>query len=240
VTIPAFSVKSFLGRCVRRLLGRQLPAAPRIDCEILQLGGPAYGSWAICPTRVTRGALIYSFGVGEDISWDLAMIERYGATVHAFDPTPRSIAWVKRQALPESFVFHEYGIAAYDGVARFYPPQNPEWVSHTLLEDRRGAATGTIEVPVRRFTTIMSELGHEQVDLIKMDVEGAEYAVVGDLLGAVPVAGGATQLLIEFHHRFPGKGVGDTRACIRALGKKGFQPFHVSSTGEDWSFLRDG
>lgn len=222
-----------------RLLGRQLPTRPQVHCETLQLGEGAYGSWTICPDRITSGAVIYSFGVGEDISWDLAMVERFGATVHAFDPTPRSIQWVKRQKLPDRFVFHEYGIAGYNGVARFYPPENSEWVSHTLL-DRPSTANHAIEVPVRCLRTIMSSLGHERVDLIKMDIEGAEYSVVADMLQTQPAVGGAEQLLIEFHHRFTGKEIGDTRACIRALNKGGFHSFHISSTGEEYSFLRYG
>lgn len=233
------SLKSTLRQGVLRLLGRQLPTSPKVHCETLQLGDSAYGAWTICQNRIVRGGLIYSFGVGEDISWDLAMIEKFGVTVHAFDPTPRSAEFVRRQKLPNQFVFHEYGIAEYDGSARFYPPENSEWVSHTLLE-RQATATQAIEVPVRCLKTIMSSLGHARIDLIKMDIEGAEYAVVGDMLNAETVAGASEQLLIEFHHRFAGKGIGDTKACIRALKKKGFLSFHISPNGEEWSFLRSG
>src|ERR1035437_9343649 len=126
-------LKSGLRQSMLSLLNRQLPKRPQVYCETIQLGEQAYGSWIICPDRTVVGGVVYSFGVGEDISWDLAMIERFGVTVHAFDPTPRSIQWVKRQKLPDKFILHEYGIADYDGVARFYPPENSEWVSHTLL-----------------------------------------------------------------------------------------------------------
>lgn len=235
--MSAQKLKSRLGQSVLRLLGHQLPIKPKLHCEMLQLGGPVYGSWTVCPNKIVRGGLIYSFGVGEDISWDLAMIERFGVTIHAFDPTPRSIQWVKRQRLPDSFVFHGYGIAAYDGTARFYPPENPEWVSHTLL-DRKATGTQAVDVQVRCLKTIMLDLGHERVDLIKMDIEGAEYMVVEDMLNTLPPAGGALQMLIEFHHRLLGKGIGPTRSCIRALERKGFEYFNISSSGEEWSFLR--
>jgi hypothetical protein len=50
--------------------------------------------------------------------------------------------------------------------------------------------------------------------------------------------GGAAKLLIEFHHRFSGKGIGDTLVCIAALKKKGFKSFHITANQEEWSFLR--
>ena len=178
--------------------------------------------------------MIYSFGVDEDISWE---IKEYGVTIHAFDPTPRSAQFVKRQTLPGEFIFHAYGIADYDGTASFYPPENSEWVSHTILK-RRATAKKAIEVPVRRLETIMSSLGHERVDLIKMDIEGAEYGVIGDIVKSSPVAGGAEQLLVEFHHRFPGKGIADTKECIAALERVQFKSFHISPSTVDWGFVR--
>jgi len=39
--------------------------------------------------RSAATAVVYSLGIGEDISFDLALIEKYGARVHAFDPTPK-------------------------------------------------------------------------------------------------------------------------------------------------------
>ena len=231
-------LKSGLRHSALTVIGRSLPTKPQVQCETLELGGPCYGSWTISPDRIAPGGVVYSFGVGEDISWDLAMIERFGVTVHAFDPTPRVIQWVKRQQLPDRFVFHEYGIADYDGHVRFYPPENSEWVSHTILE-RLATAAHAIDVPVHCLRTIMASLEHERVDLIKMDIEGAEYAVVADILQTQPVMGGAEQLLIEFHHRFAGKDVADTQTCIRALNNSGFRCFDVSPSGEEWSFLRN-
>lgn len=230
-------VLNFFRQGVLKLFSAQLPAKPTVHCNTLTLGDSEYGAWTICPTRIARGGLIYSFGIGEDISWDLEMIDKFDVTIHAFDPTPRSADFIKRQNLPKQFVLHEYGIADYDGMASFYPPENPEWVSHTLLE-RKATSTQAIKVPVRCLKTIMLSLGHERIDMIKMDIEGAEYAVISDMLSAETAAGGAEQLLVEFHHRFGGKGIRDTKACILELEKMGFSSFHISPTSEEWSFLR--
>jgi hypothetical protein len=59
--------------------------------------GTVYGGWTICLDGISESSIVYSFGVGEDASFDLAVIERYGAEVHAFDPTPSSIDWVNKQ-----------------------------------------------------------------------------------------------------------------------------------------------
>ena len=33
--------------------------------------------------------MVYSVGLGQDISWDKALIEKYRCEVYGFDPTPK-------------------------------------------------------------------------------------------------------------------------------------------------------
>lgn len=162
------------------------------------------------------------------------MIERFGVNIFAFDPTPKSIEWIKRQKLPPEFHFFEYGIAGYDGTATFFPPENPEHVSYTLL-DRPKTADKAIEAEVYRLETIIKRLGHDKIDILKMDVEGAEYGVIDDL-----IASGVTvdQLLVEFHHRFENVGIPKTKRAIKALNQHGFKIFYVSPNYEEYSFIR--
>lgn len=68
--------------------------------------------WTIYENNLTSGSVVYSFGVGTDISFDLAMIKQYHLTIHAFDPTPKSIQWVKDQNIPPEFIFHPFGLAS--------------------------------------------------------------------------------------------------------------------------------
>ena len=103
-------------RRVQSALGRDLYVPIEVRCPVAVLGSD-YGRWGVCAERLDSRSVVYRFGVGADVSFDLALIQRWDLHVHAFDPTPRSIAWVRRQKLPEPFHFHELGLADYDGVA---------------------------------------------------------------------------------------------------------------------------
>ncbi len=188
----------------------------------------------ICPAKITKDSIVYSFGVGEDISFDLSLINQYRVKVYAFDPTPRSIQWVKSQTLPPEFLLFEFGIADYDGRAEFSPPENPEHISHTILE-RPSTAHNAIEVKVHRLETILDMLGHDKIDVLKMDVEGAEYAVLDDLVKSdIEVH----QLLVEFHHMFPNVSVSQTRNAVKLLNDNGYYIFSISPSGYEYSFIR--
>jgi len=221
---------------LRRLktLGRSsLRFRRTVVCPTELLGTP-YGSYAICPTFVDERSVVYCFGVGLDTSFDEELIARRGVTVHAFDPTPRSIEWLKSRATSDHFVFHAWGIADFDGTAKFYPPTNPTHTSHTIVPSGSRAGAG-IDVRVLRLQTTMQRLGHERVDVLKMDVEGAEYSVLKDVLASgVPVG----QILIEFHHHRPGIAIATTQEAIDGLERAGYEMFHGDPRGYEFSFLR--
>ncbi len=218
---------------VRVLGGRDLWQPVQRHCETLLLGNMG-ASWCVAPEGLSPASLVYCAGVGEEISFDLELIERFGAEVHAFDPTPRSIRWIASRALPDRFVFHDYGLADFDGTTHFHAPENSAYVSHTML--RRGQINAPVAARVHRLPSIMKMLEHSKIDVLKMDIEGAEYAVLADLLasGIRP-----RQILVEFHHRWPEIGPAKTRASVRALNEAGYSIFHVSPSGEEFSFCRN-
>jgi hypothetical protein len=67
-----------------------------------------------------------------------------------------------------------------------------------------------------------------------MDIEGAEYDVLDDILGSKIDIG---QILLEFHHRHSGVPLERTQAAIESLERAGFRAFHESKSGHEFSFL---
>jgi FkbM family methyltransferase len=224
------------GRHIKRMFraarGKDVWRSVESRCETVLLGNEG-ASWCICPAMLSETSVVYSFGVGEDISFDLELIRRFGLHVHAFDPTPRSIEWVRSQTSPREFVFHPYGVADVDGKRKFAPPVNPAHVSHTMVQ--RNSPWPAIEVSVSRLPTILRSLGHEKIHVLKMDIEGAEYEVLENMLASGIYV---DQLLIEFHHRWPEVGVEKTRRALHKLKLSGYRIFHVSPSGEEYSFRR--
>ena len=233
------ALKSFLSslyyRCdywLRRLLGIEKKWQVGLECETVAVGR-GDGRWCIHPDFYSSSRIAYSFGVGNDISFDLAMINRYDFNVHAFDPTPTSREWLATQPLPNSFNFHAYGLAGYDGLAEFSLPANHS-VSFTMLGNIKKRRALSAEV--FKLSTIRRKLGHEKIDLCKMDIEGAEYQVIADIIAEREHI---DQLLIEFHHRMikGALGLDMTRNAVALLTEAGFSLFHVSR-GLEFSFLR--
>jgi hypothetical protein len=68
-----------------------------------------------------------------------------------------------------------------------------------------------------------------------MDIEGAEYEVIKNIIdNNIQI----NQLLIEFHHRFPGIGIKRTKEAIKILNTGGYKIFDVSPSGEEFSFIK--
>ncbi len=206
----------------------------RLDVRIPTVKfGAGYGAWDVSIAGLTPESVVYAFGVGEEVSFDLGLIDAVGCVVHAFDPTPKSLAWARQNVRNEKFVLHEYGLAGFDGNVSFNPPEDQRHVSYTLL-DRPQTMDNAVTLPVKRLSTIMRELGHSHVDVLKMDVEGAEYDIIADLAAS---AIRPKQILVEFHHRFPNVGVAKTRQAIATLRKMGYRLYALAASNEEYSFV---
>ena len=98
------------------------------------------------------------------------------------EPQPDRIAAFLRER-PEDINLN-LAIGERDGTATLSLPANPGWATIVDHATRGDEATGiqTLEVPVRRLDTLLNELGIHHVDVLKIDVEGAEASVVRGLL----------------------------------------------------------
>lgn len=196
--------------------------------------GSSYGGWPLLQDYTPNSPLIFSFGVGEDVSFDLAAIQKLSAVVHAFDPTPRSLKWVKKQNFPDGFNFYPIGIADHDGVASFHAPENDEYVSFSVSPADIIESGQVISAPVNTLSKIITDLKCRTPDVLKLDIEGFEYTVLPNILAGTHKP---AQLLVEFHHGMYGFSNENTLACVLQLKQNGYLLFSVSASGREYGFV---
>ena len=197
-----------------------------------ELYGSKYGGWVICPTGLTKMSIIYSFGIGEDISWDEEIIAKYDVEVFGFDPTPKSSIYVQHKN-PHNLNFFQIGVADHEGLCKFYPPKNIDYVSCSLFQQQE-LQDEPILVKMMTLDSIMKMLGHEKIDILKMDIEGAEYGVIEDIIKKSIFP---KQIEVEFHHRFNPFSIKDTKKAICNLINNGYQVFHISDNFQEFSLI---
>jgi FkbM family methyltransferase len=170
---------------LRRDAWRMMGVDALTGCRIRSVGtrrlGSKYGGWIIPERVLDATSVCYCAGAGEDISFDLALIEQYGCEVHTFDPTPRAIEHVERTAgnVPR-LRFHPIGLWDCDEVLRFYAPADPTHVSHSVMNLQN--TRSYFEARCRSLAHITQDLGHAHIDLLKLDIEGAEHRVIASML----------------------------------------------------------
>lgn len=217
---------------LRQLIGQELRLKPTISVDTVNDGGWCYDVSILSPVSV-----VYSLGVGDSIDFDLALIGRCGAAIHAFDPTPGTYDTLDAATLPPQFYFHPWAVAGDDGTLTLYPRVRHNGsiseMMYTLVPDD-DSKDSAIEVPAYTVASIMRQLGHDRVDVLKIDIEGAEYDVIDGVLAS---AHRPVQILVEFHHRHAGIGKERTVAAVENLQAAGYAIFYVSENVREVSFL---
>jgi len=227
--------------------------------------GSVYGGWTFLHRPALQGVPIISAGLGEDASFDIEFAARYQGRVILVDPTPRAITHFKNicqgfgRAAQESYASNGcQPVAAYDlsslgesnfslvskalwtgeDQVKFFAPPETSHVSHSISNYQNSYARGTpfIEVASTTVRAIMDEYGLTDLELIKLDIEGAETAVISNMLesGIFP-----NQILVEFDELWLASASSKKKAeaCDRALRSHGYECFHWDGK-QNFSYAR--
>ena len=137
-----------------------------------------------------------------DIGGNIGVASRYlahrfpGARVHAFEPVPANVALLRQNASHSGRIeVHAYALGGEDGELSLSLPDASGFNQGGYSAFAGGAAG--LRAPVRRVEGALAEAGIDSVDVIKIDTEGAEYAI----LSAFPerVLAGAKWIYGELH-----------------------------------------
>lgn len=227
MTLAPFSRTRLLGRAVydglycRRVAGKQ------------RMGEDDH--WHVCLSGLTPQSTVVSAGVGTGISFELALAKRAGCRIQLLDPTPTALHTMSLVENQHPLIdFRPVGLAGVSEPRSFAPPRDEAEGSYFVEEHQ---ATEGVWLPCEDLATIMHASGHERIDLLKMDIEGSEYEVVEQIIGA-PLS--VRQLCVEFHPWISPAMAARTRQCLWNLRRAGFRLVHRERNDYTFLLLTDG
>lgn len=172
--------------------------------------------------------VVYSFGSNGQVDFEAAVttLTQGNCDIHVFDFTlPPEMADKVRSV--RGVTFHDFGIGAQDLTVK----EEYAFGSHVVKGYK-----------LKTLPSIMKQLGHSWVDVLKIDVEGAEYEVLPSIMQhynslglRIPV----TQAQIEYHHWDNNPSAKDLLSTLKVMETSGFRVFHneYNYNGPAWNFI---
>lgn len=204
---------------------------------VRRFGSSGDGGWDVCLDGLDPlNCVVYSVGISNDPSFDLAIAD-FGCQVFSFDPT---IGRKTGDDFGPRVHFYNLGLAAEDFFTGI------TGLGHA--EAKKGAASSLFSVhsdrgyEMKKLSSIMRDLGHDFVDILKLDIEGYEWDVFDGLLKETLLGDGSKgcsrigSLLAEYHFGKFGRRPFERKDKVSFLGRVRRLGFEVFSRSENWRF----
>jgi FkbM family methyltransferase len=111
---------------------------------------------------------------------EAAQILQLGA-IHCFEPSPRAVAELRRNVRHSALRVHNFALGDRDGEASLFSDEPGSQLSSLYkrrLDHHGHHFEEEATVPIKRLDSFCAEAGIRRVDLLKLDTEGGELAVL--------------------------------------------------------------
>ncbi|MFK7935350.1 MAG: FkbM family methyltransferase [Saprospiraceae bacterium] len=145
---------------------------------------------------LSADSVVFDLG-GFEGDWASEIYARYSAQIEVFEPHPAyANAIAKRFARNPKINIHPFGLAQKNTQL----PLSVAAESSSVFNANNSGET--IEVELRDMVTFMKEQSVEQVDLVKINIEGGEFELLEHLIAEQQIEK-FQELQIQFHHFMP-------------------------------------
>lgn len=213
----------------------------RLPTSYVRLG-TRYGGWWIDSRALTPTPFLIDCGLGRDISFPTAFLARFRGRVIGIDPSPTSVEYCRAHRPDDMEVWsNAFWTRAGETLTFHLPraeaqlPLGADGISGSLDGTHAYAGGGVLQVATTALDDVLTRTGRAECDVLKLDIEGAEYEVLSDLCARGALTR-VRQLLVEFHHGATHHTVADTEVTVARVQQAGFTLMHVE--GRNYIFRR--
>jgi FkbM family methyltransferase len=189
---------------------------------------------------LSADSVVIDAGCSYEADFSVCLIGRHGVRAFGVDPTRKHREALRRLEAKYPGRFHHLplAIAATDGTLTFHESRVNE--SGSLFSDHVNVLrdeTTSYDVEAVTLGTLVKRVGVEKVDILKLDLEGAEFDLFERLTAGQlrPFR----QLFVEFHHHAVSHfQPADTRRIVERVAGFGFRTFSMDD--HNYLFYRAG
>jgi FkbM family methyltransferase len=174
-------------------------------------------------------SIIVDVGCGFEADFSLHMISRYAARAIGVDPTAIHEPSLRELEVKTNrqFIHKKWLVSRDSGETMFYESVANESgsVHPGHINIRKGESRSYLVESVN-LNDLPLKLGLKEIDILKLDIEGAEYDLFAEIdhIDLQPFR----QIYIEFHHRsLTEYSRRDTIDVVKAITAKGFKTFSL-------------
>jgi FkbM family methyltransferase len=169
---------------------------------------------------ITKDSVVVDLGANVG-GFSTEMIEKFGCYCYAVEANPLIFKHIPPK---DNLKTSNLAVAANSGTFDFFIAENPESSSLYFREDM--LLKEKLNVPSQRLDEFVEALGIEDIDLLKMDIEGAEIEVIDSCTDRFLER--VSQLTVEFHDYNGSVSKRDVTRVIRRLSDLGFLHIRMS------------
>jgi len=140
-------------------------------------------NYALDFSRLRPGLNAFCFGVYDDIRFEEICADKFAFNVMCADPTPIAVKYIKGKKLSSKVTFIPEALWIYDGYTKFYyddkNKQNHNFEGSIVNMNNQSKY---LEVPCKTLNSFKRLAGLNEVNILKMDIEGAAIDVLSQLI----------------------------------------------------------
>jgi len=139
--------------------------------------------------------VIYSFGIGSNITFDQAAADLYDVPIHMYDPTPGVAGFMEQFKDDPRLIFTQEGVYTEETEIKLFTSKIPGKLNSSLYPIH-GKDGDYVMVRCRPLEAFVAANGHDHIDILKMDVEGVADDVLLHMLDKTDIR--PKQIVAEF------------------------------------------
>lgn len=141
------------------------------------------GNYLLNGTYINKNSIVYSFGIGESISFEESLSNKFNCKVFCYDPTSLAVNFMRKKSYNNNLIiFKNYGIWNKDEKVKFF--RQNEYDS----KGTGGSITNLFKsetydlLQCYKLKTLLDKNSHNKIDILKLDIEGANLEVLKDII----------------------------------------------------------